>query len=346
MRGVVRASDFSQPGTAAGPSLSVHPCCDPLVKRRSRAFPACGRLRSCHDLFVTGRCGTVRHAQPCCARGLYRDDFHERAAAVLGTAAVHENGAAAARRLARGVVGGDGILPVAAARRLCLCACADDVEEPAGAGRDSPCLAGDGVCIPAAVHRKRLGRAARQWLCVLATRPVRSLERLAVLRARRQQPDAAGLVRAHRPPAGAGPLLPLCVLEHRQFFGAVVLSGAAGADADAAHAEPAVDRGLWPADPVDRGLRVFAAARAAMAIALNESNETALPPSWLQWGRWVFLAAVPSGLLIAVTAHISTDVAAAPLLWVLPLSLYLLTWVMVFQSRPLLPHAWMLKLQP
>src|SRR5262249_26367709 len=50
--------------------------------------------------------------------------------------------------------------------------------------------------------------------------------------------------------------------------------------------------------------------------------------------------------LIAVTAHISTDVAAAPLLWVLPLSLYLLTWVLVFQSRPLLPHKWMLMLQP
>jgi uncharacterized membrane protein len=63
-------------------------------------------------------------------------------------------------------------------------------------------------------------------------------------------------------------------------------------------------------------------------------------------GRWVFLAAVPSGLLIAVTAHISTDVAAAPLLWVLPLSVYLLTWVLVFQARPLLPHRWMLQLQP
>jgi len=33
-------------------------------------------------------------------------------------------------------------------------------------------------------------------------------------------------------------------------------------------------------------------------------------------------------------------------LWVLPLSLYLLTWVLVFQSRPLLPHKWMLLLQP
>jgi hypothetical protein len=70
------------------------------------------------------------------------------------------------------------------------------------------------------------------------------------------------------------------------------------------------------------------------------------PPPWILRARWIFLAAVPSGLLIAVTAHISTDVAAAPLLWVLPLSLYLLTWVLVFQSRPLLPHRWMLLLQP
>ncbi len=69
-------------------------------------------------------------------------------------------------------------------------------------------------------------------------------------------------------------------------------------------------------------------------------------PTWMARARWIFLAAVPSGLLIAVTAHISTDIAAAPLLWVLPLSLYLLTWVLVFQSRPLLPHEWILKVQP
>ena len=69
-------------------------------------------------------------------------------------------------------------------------------------------------------------------------------------------------------------------------------------------------------------------------------------PPWMLRARWIFLAAVPSGLLVAVTAHISTDVAAAPLLWVLPLSLYLLTWVLVFQSRPLLPHKWILWLQP
>lgn len=85
----------------------------------------------------------------------------------------------------------------------------------------------------------------------------------------------------------------------------------------------------------------------AMSIAaLEASDGDAPPPTWTMRLRWIFLAAVPSGLLIAVTAHISTDVAAAPLLWVLPLSLYLLTWVLVFQSRPLLPHRFMLMLQP
>ncbi|MCS3451666.1 MULTISPECIES: spermidine synthase [Bradyrhizobium] len=83
---------------------------------------------------------------------------------------------------------------------------------------------------------------------------------------------------------------------------------------------------------------------AALNMQVDDANAPA--PSWPLRARWIFLAAVPSGLLIAVTAHISTDVAAAPLLWVLPLSLYLLTWVLVFQSRPLLPHKWMLLAQP
>jgi hypothetical protein len=85
---------------------------------------------------------------------------------------------------------------------------------------------------------------------------------------------------------------------------------------------------------------------ATAAVDVLAGHDDALAPSWMLRARWIFLAAVPSGLLIAVTAHISTDVAAAPLLWVLPLSLYLLTWVLVFQSRPLLPHRWMLLAQP
>src|SRR4051794_24399912 len=86
--------------------------------------------------------------------------------------------------------------------------------------------------------------------------------------------------------------------------------------------------------------------RSPVVAAARSDDVDAVAPSWALRLRWIFLAAVPSGLLIAVTAHISTDVAAAPLLWVLPLSLYLLTWVLVFQSRPLLPHKWVLLLQP
>jgi uncharacterized membrane protein len=88
--------------------------------------------------------------------------------------------------------------------------------------------------------------------------------------------------------------------------------------------------------------------RAPPCQTLESTTGAAAAPAinWASRGRWVFLAAVPSGLLIAVTAHISTDVAAAPLLWVLPLSVYLLTWVLVFQARPQLPHRLMLLLQP
>lgn len=60
---------------------------------------------------------------------------------------------------------------------------------------------------------------------------------------------------------------------------------------------------------------------------------------------WVGLAFVPSGLLVAVTAHISSDVAAAPLLWVVPLALFLSTFVIVFQRKPALRHSWMLNAQ-
>ncbi|MDO8533861.1 MAG: fused MFS/spermidine synthase, partial [Xanthobacteraceae bacterium] len=69
-------------------------------------------------------------------------------------------------------------------------------------------------------------------------------------------------------------------------------------------------------------------------------------PSARDAAIWMALAAVPSGLMIAVTAHISTDVAAAPLLWVIPLALYLLTFVIVFQTKRVLPHSIFVKLQP
>jgi precorrin-6B methylase 2 len=61
---------------------------------------------------------------------------------------------------------------------------------------------------------------------------------------------------------------------------------------------------------------------------------------------WAALAAIPSGLVIAVTAHITTDVAAAPFFWVVPLAFYLLTFVAVFRERPWVQHATVVKAVP
>jgi spermidine synthase len=48
---------------------------------------------------------------------------------------------------------------------------------------------------------------------------------------------------------------------------------------------------------------------------------------------WVALAFVPSSLMLAVTTYLTTDIAAVPLLWVVPLSLYLITFVVAFGAR-------------
>jgi hypothetical protein len=93
---------------------------------------------------------------------------------------------------------------------------------------------------------------------------------------------------------------------------------------------------------------------AACGILLWRSPATAAParsaadapPTWKDAAFWVALAAVPAGLLVAVTAHISTDVGAAPLLWVVPLALYLLTFVIAFSRRPIIPHRLVVALQP
>jgi hypothetical protein len=69
-------------------------------------------------------------------------------------------------------------------------------------------------------------------------------------------------------------------------------------------------------------------------------------PTWRERAAWTMLAAIPAGLVIAVTAYISTDIAAAPLLWVLPLALYLLTFVVVFRDRPWFSHDLVLKIVP
>ena len=82
---------------------------------------------------------------------------------------------------------------------------------------------------------------------------------------------------------------------------------------------------------------VRAGAGATAAANGTASDDDMATPTWSARLAWVGLALVPSALLTAFTTHVTTDVASAPLLWVLPLALYLLTFVLVFRERSLIP---------
>lgn len=62
--------------------------------------------------------------------------------------------------------------------------------------------------------------------------------------------------------------------------------------------------------------------------------------------RWVGLSFVPSTLMLGVTTHISTDIAAVPMLWVGPLALYLVTFVLAFSRREVISHRLITRVLP
>jgi len=78
---------------------------------------------------------------------------------------------------------------------------------------------------------------------------------------------------------------------------------------------------------------------------VRRENRNSPQVDWRLRARWLLLSLVPSSLLLGVTAHIATDIAAVPLLWVVPLALYLLTFVLVFARHQVLRHVWMVRLQ-
>jgi hypothetical protein len=66
--------------------------------------------------------------------------------------------------------------------------------------------------------------------------------------------------------------------------------------------------------------------------------------------RWVLLAAIPSSLMLGVTSFITTDLSPIPLFWLIPLTLYLASFILVFARWPVVwvekPHTVMLFAQP
>ena len=83
-----------------------------------------------------------------------------------------------------------------------------------------------------------------------------------------------------------------------------------------------------------RGAQVGGAPETVAQPGAGDAASPATAPSWIDRLSWIGLAFVPAALVTAFTVHITTDVASAPLLWVFPLALYLLTFVLVFRDRP------------
>jgi SAM-dependent methyltransferase len=100
---------------------------------------------------------------------------------------------------------------------------------------------------------------------------------------------------------------------------------------------------LWNTNPAataeswnDPGAAIASAqhgGRAARKKALRAARKQLQPPPPMARFLWLALPAIASLLLLAVTSRITQDIGAAPLLWVLPLCLYLLSFVLVFQGE-------------
>ncbi len=97
------------------------------------------------------------------------------------------------------------------------------------------------------------------------------------------------------------------------------------------------DQARWWA--VGYGAFVVVSAGCALSVrrrpgrALGRSATLSPPVAVGRRARWVFWAMVPSALMLSVTRHLTADVASFPLLWIIPLVLYLLTFIVAFGAR-------------
>jgi hypothetical protein len=81
------------------------------------------------------------------------------------------------------------------------------------------------------------------------------------------------------------------------------------------------------------------------AAPIRQAPSDSAPIGWRARLTWVALAAIPSSLMLGVTTYITTDIASAPFLWVAPLALYLLTFIIAFQAKPAISRDLTLTLQ-
>lgn len=60
--------------------------------------------------------------------------------------------------------------------------------------------------------------------------------------------------------------------------------------------------------------------------------------------KWTLLSFIPSSLMLSITTYITTDIAAFPLFWVIPLGIYLLSFIITFSKKEIISHAFIVKI--
>ena len=65
-------------------------------------------------------------------------------------------------------------------------------------------------------------------------------------------------------------------------------------------------------------------------VLLDQLADVRTAVGWRDRVRWTLIAFVPSGMMLSTTTHLTTDIMAMPLLWVIPLGLYLITFIVAF----------------
>ncbi|MCC6676768.1 MAG: fused MFS/spermidine synthase [Phycisphaerales bacterium] len=81
------------------------------------------------------------------------------------------------------------------------------------------------------------------------------------------------------------------------------------------------------------GVAAIRRARAADHSAPAQTDSRAAPITLPARLRWIALAFIPSSLMLGVTQYLSTDIASIPLLWIVPLTIYLITFIAAFSRR-------------
>jgi hypothetical protein len=299
---------------------------------------------------------------------LHCNDVPQRGTALCSGTHDREDGPPSSGRGAGGLEHVHGILPVGPVAGVCVCPPFDAMAYSPAPGTSAPGCSSDSASAAA-----DQGRHQRAGITVRLGQPGTMADRFSIgigrpapLRHIRDRAASSEMVFGGGPSTGGRSLFPVFGEQCRQYAGTVELSPSDGTSPSVDAAKQTLGGGygllaaciagcslaLWRSKPregeavagSEGNSRCGQISRERACGSLNGETGRKRPDSDSPVARrwwWVLLAFIPSSLMLGVTTYLTTDVAPFPLLWVVPLAIYLLTFTLVFARRPVLPPPWL-----